>query len=960
MEAYLDIYKAYGSVLEWEIGERINIQDEQCFFLLTEGVIALFFKDYTSEGQDHRPRYYNEYKAPALIPIPKGNKSKFLQIRITRSSKTIKLDLETVNLLNSSLKESLIHLLEKTLNNYPGSFATAKPELTPIAYNLNKNISSPFPTDIATPKPNNCAWLQLEEGDYKLCAKTDLPGCKIFPLTHSIWYRLSGAGKYKVLDSKEVTNSISSFFDEILCFFSLIYTIDLNNMRADIGAAIRQIYTNVESDKGHWNFSNKKLMEIVEPIGDENELLEDTDPLMACLKSIGEHEHISFKSPSNSNKNYTQLDNILRASKVRAMKIKLDNEWYKSDNGAFLGFNKADNSPVAFIPKGSSQYIVIDSNNKNISRLNKDLVEKYSTEAYVFFTPFPDDKITGRSMIKFGFQFVKKELIYALLIGSISAIIALFIPIITGYIFDMVIPNSDLSELGQIFFLLLTVAISMGIMNYAQAITVLRLEGKLNFKLQAAVWDRLLSLKVKFFHTFSSGDLTERSMGVEKIRNVLSGSVLSAAIAFIFSFFYLALLFYYSVKLALVALALGLIIVVFTIIASYYGFKHVMVIRYLETVLTGFLFQVVSGINKIRVTNSEERVFSQWMGRYSFQKRHYAAKRKVNVAGEVFGSLFPIFSAIFILITTHQIIRSGDNFTIGNFISFNNAFLCFQAALLQMSMATVPILTIKPIFNMFKPIIDAESEHSRKNIEPGNLKGNIDIQHLKFKYDDNVHTIIDNLSVKFHQGEYVALVGGSGSGKSTLIRLLLGFEDPIDGQILYDNKNLADIDLQSLRNQMGIVLQNGSLMSGSILYNIIGNSTLTEEDAWEAARKAGCAHEIELLPNKMQTFVKAGEATLSGGQIQRINIARALARKPRILFFDEATSALDNITQKTITNTLSEMNITRIVIAHRLSTIQNAHRILVIDKGYIVEQGSYKELLEQKGAFSELVKRQFA
>ncbi len=960
MEAYLDTYKAYGSLLKWETGERINIQDEQCFYLLTEGALTIFFKDRTPQGQDRRPRYYNEYKAPALIPIPKGNETKFLQMRISHSSKAIKLDIETVNSLDSSLKDSLIHLLENTLNNYPGPFATDKPELSPIAYNYNEDISSSYPTDISIPKPNSCAWLQIAEGDYKLCGKTVLPDCKIYPITHNIWYRLSNTGKYKVIDSVEVTKIIPNFFDEILCFFNLIYDIDLNSMRADIGAAISQIYTNVESDKGHWSFSNKKLMEIVEPIGDENELPEDLDPLMGCLKSIGEHERISFKSPDKPNKNYTQLDNILRASKVRAMKIKLEGDWYKSDNGAYLGFNKADNSPVAFIPKGGSQYIVIDPNNKNVSKLSKELVEEYSTEAYVFFTPFPDEKITGKGMIKFGFQFVKKELLYALLIGSVSAIIALFIPIITGYIFDMVIPNSNLSELGQIFFLLLTVAISMGIMNYAQAVTVLRLEGKLNYKLQAAIWDRLLSLKVKFFHTFSSGDLTERSMGVEKIRNVLSGSVLSAAIAFIFSFFYLALLFYYSVKLALVGLALGLVIVVFTIIASYYGFKHVMVIRYLETVLTGFLFQVVSGINKIRVTNSEERVFSQWMGRYSFQKRHYAAKRKVNVAGEVFGSFFPIFSAIFILITTHQIIWSGENFTIGNFISFNNAFLCFQGALLQMSMATVPILTIKPIFKMFKPIIDAESENSRENIDPGELKGDVNIQHLKFKYDDNVHMVIDNLSVKIHQGEYVALVGGSGSGKSTLIRLLLGFEDPLDGQILYDNKNLAGIDLQALRSQMGIVLQNGSLMSGSILYNIIGNSTLTEEDAWEAARKAGCAHEIELLPNKMQTFVKAGEATLSGGQIQRINIARALARNPRILFFDEATSALDNLTQKTITDTLSEMNITRIVIAHRLSTIKNAHRIMVMDKGSIVEQGSYKELLAQKGIFSELVKRQFA
>lgn len=449
-------------------------------------------------------------------------------------------------------------------------------------------------------------------------------------------------------------------------------------------------------------------------------------------------------------------------------------------------------------------------------------------------------------------------------------------------------------------------------------------------------------------------------MGIEKIRGVLSGAVLTALISFIFSLFYLALLFYYDTKLALIGLALGLVIVAFTIFMSYFGFKHVMVIRHLEVILSGFLFQLINGVNKIRVTDSKERAFSQWVGRYYIQKKHYAGKRKINVAGEVFGAVFPIFSAIFIFMKVHQLLYSGDgDFTVGNYISFNNAFICFQGALLQMSMATVPLLTIKPIYNMFKPIIEAETEHNEESKDPGELKGEISVSNLSFKYEEGQPLILDDISFTIHEGEYVALVGSSGSGKSTLLRLLLGFESPSSGQVNFDHQNLSKIDIRSVRSQIGVVLQNGSLMQGSVLYNIIGNTTLTEEDAWDAARRAGCADEIEKLPEKMHTQINSGDSLLSGGQIQRIIIAKALVKNPKILFFDEATSALDNVTQRVVTDSIDQLDATRIVIAHRLSTIMNANRIIVLDKGKLIEQGTYEELLAKDGFFAELAKRQF-
>ena len=214
-------------------------------------------------------------------------------------------------------------------------------------------------------------------------------------------------------------------------------------------------------------------------------------------------------------------------------------------------------------------------------------------------------------------------------------------------------------------------------------------------------------------------------------------------------------------------------------------------------------------------------------------------------------------------------------------------------------------------------------------------------------------------TLKIRAGEYIAIVGSTGCGKSTLVRLLLGFETPEKGAIYYDGKDVTTLDLRSLRRRIGAVTQDGSLFQGDIYSNIIISAPqLTLAEAWEAAELAGIADDIRAMPMGMQTVISEGQGGISGGQRQRLMIARAVAPKPRILMFDEATSALDNRTQKQVSEALDRLRCTRIVIAHRLSTIKNCDRILVLDKGRIVEDGSYDELIAQNGCFAELVARQ--
>jgi ABC-type bacteriocin/lantibiotic exporter with double-glycine peptidase domain len=260
---------------------------------------------------------------------------------------------------------------------------------------------------------------------------------------------------------------------------------------------------------------------------------------------------------------------------------------------------------------------------------------------------------------------------------------------------------------------------------------------------------------------------------------------------------------------------------------------------------------------------------------------------------------------------------------------------------------------------MAEPILKEVPENSENRQEITNLKGNIELSNLYFRYDEGMPYVIRDLSLKISAGEYIAIVGRTGCGKSSLIRLILGFEKPDKGNVSFDGKDLNILDLVSLRRKIGTVTQDGKLFAGDIFSNIVLSApNLTIDDAWQAAETAGIADDIRALPMGMHTLIQEGGGGISGGQRQRLMIARAIVFKPKILIFDEATSALDNLTQKKVADALDKLDCTRIVVAHRLSTIRNCDRILVLENGGIIEEGTYDELIEKNGFFAELVRKQ--
>ncbi len=682
-------------------------------------------------------------------------------------------------------------------------------------------------------------------------------------------------------------------------------------------------------------------------------------PLLAACKIICDFHEIPFKDNPELNADDLRLEDIAHISGFRTREVMLTESWWQRDNGPLLGFVGDEKRPVALIPNSVKSYDICDPVAGSRVKLTAVLAETLNPEAQSFYRPFPAQVLNGRDLLKMGLKDCWPDLTMVVTVGAGGALLGLFTPWVTGIIFDTVIPEADRGQLWQIVALLLTCACVTLLFNLTKGIAIVRIEGKVDSTLQAAVWDRLLSLPVPFFKQFSVGDLANRGMGINAIRQILSGVAVNAVLTFIFSSFNLALLFYYDWQLALVALVLLGLGIASALSISYLQFFYQRQIMDIEGRLSGVVLQFITGIAKLRITATEDRAFSIWADEFARKKRLSYKSGLVKSSLSSFNIMFPVISLITLF--TWVVWKRADVLSTGDFLAFNSAYVGFQNASLQMAMTVSTALNIFPLYERAKPILQTLPESTESKAHPGVLSGGIEVNHLCFRYLEDGPLILDDISIKIRPGEFVALVGGSGCGKSTLFRLLLGFETPESGSIYYDNQDLITLEIGALRRQLGVVLQNASLLSGDIYKNIIGSANLTIDDAWEAARMVGLDEDIKEMPMTMHTVVPPGGTTLSGGQRQRIIIARALVNKPKILYFDEATSALDNQTQAITSRSLESLAVSRIVIAHRLSTIIHADRIYVMDKGRLVQSGTYAELMADSGGmFAAMAKRQIA
>src|SRR6516162_7625649 len=691
-----------------------------------------------------------------------------------------------------------------------------------------------------------------------------------------------------------------------------------------------------------------------------------SDQTFAVCKLVGEALGIQIVAPPDLRRLKQRLPAIAKASRFRFRSVALRDNWWETDHGPLLAYREQGLAPVGILKNGATHYELVDPETNARQPIDATVAASLCPFAVSFYTPFPERKLGAWDLIKFGVRESKLDMWTILAMGILLGLLGMVTPYFSGQIFDSIIPAAERVELLQFTVGLLAAAFGTFAFELVRAIAVLRLSGKMDYLVQAGVWDRLLALPSIFFREYTAGDLADRALGVDQIRQAVSQAGTQAIVGIVSALIMIAFLFFYNMQMAFVAVGLVVLSVLFPMALNLLQVKHQRKLFYIRGSISGLVLQLINGVNKLRVSGSEDRAFREWARKFAEQKRTaFAAGRLANMTN-VFNQIFPVIctAVIFGMYAwfKDQAAKNGETFKMstGEFIAFNSLFTNILSSFLALAAASLELMIIVPLFERLVPIIEADPEIDQAQAHPGELTGEIEVSHLTFRYAKDGPPILRDVSLHIRPGEFVALVGGSGSGKSTLLRLLLGFEKPEAGAILYDNQDLNSLDLREVRQQVGVVLQSSKLMPTDIYRNIIGSHQLSLNDAWEAARMSGLDRDIKNMPMGMNTVVSEGGGTFSGGQRQRLMVARALVNKPRIIFFDEATSALDNETQRTVTDSLDAMQSTRIVIAHRLSTIINADKIYVLINGEMVQSGTYAELINQPGPFADLAKRQLA
>jgi NHLM bacteriocin system ABC transporter ATP-binding protein len=808
-------------------------------------------------------------------------------------------------------------------------------------------------------------WIRQTAGASHFLGRPDLliPEGALFPLSRAAWLEAQPNAALEVVD--DVSRSAADVWRALELFHTHVLSRIASALDARDDATRQRL---VERESTLKSAVAGALRALASPLQRGAARVEmppeawDT-PLMRACQLIGSTIDVQMKPHPDLIRGLnvkTPVASIAQASGVRYRRVALKDEWWKG-NEPLLAFRRND-EPLALIHRGSRRgYQIADPATGLTSRLDAAALADLNPFAYMFYRPFPQRRMTVSELLAFGLRDSRSELLLIVAMSLATGLLALTTPFITGVLFNSIIPSAQRPELLAVTALLLVSAIVAGLFNMARGFAVLRLQGKLSISLQAALWDRLLGLPLPFFRDFAAGDLAQRSLAFAQIRAILTGATLSALLSGVFSVTSFALLLYYSPILSLWAVLMTCVAVLATVAAGAFGLKFQRRNSEMSGAIYGAVIEFITAIAKFRIAGAERRAFILWVRDFAIQKRTDFDARQVATLMAVFNSVY-VFACTGVLFAINSSVRENGAPTLstGDFLAFLAAFAQFMAAALQMGGAAVGIAAIVPIYERASPILQAlpEVTHTRTTTAPREVLGGVEASHLDFRYRPDTPLVMRDLSFQIKPGEFVAFVGPSGSGKSTLLRLLLGFEQPESGALYYDGMDAAGLDIEAIRRQIGVVLQSGTMLSGSLKDNICGTSWATMDEVWAAARVAALDDEIRAMPMGMHTMVTEGGGGLSGGQRQRVLIARAVIGRPRLLLFDEATSALDNRTQALVSENLRALKATRIVIAHRLSTIVDADRILVMDRGQIVQSGTYQELMAQPGLFRSMAERQ--
>ncbi|MFJ4425444.1 NHLP bacteriocin export ABC transporter permease/ATPase subunit [Streptomyces bobili] len=686
----------------------------------------------------------------------------------------------------------------------------------------------------------------------------------------------------------------------------------------------------------------------------------DADATFAACELVAGAAGIALVEPARTGVGDDRLDpveQIALASRVRTRAVRLDGRWWRDDVGPLVAHRALSGAPVALLWRRGG-YVAVHPATGRETPVEKANAAEFEPRAVMFYRPLPERGLGPLGLLRFSMRGTGRDLTGLLLSGLVTVAIGALVPVATGKVLGEYVPRAQQGLIEQVCLAVLVSAVVAAAFMLLQNMTILRLEGRIEATLQPAVWDRLLRLPTTFFTERSTGELASAAMGISAIRRLLAGLGPSVAQSVTVGAMNLGLLLWYSVPMALAAIGMLVVIAAVFLGLGLWQVRWQRRLVVLSNKLNNQAFQTLRGLPKLRIAAAENYAYAAWAGQFARSRELQQRLGRIKNLSTVLGAVYlPLCSLVMFMLLAGP---ARGTMSAADFLTFNTSMTMLLTSVTSLTGAFVSVVAALPLFEEIRPVLEATPEVRAASTRPGPLSGAVEARRLSFRYSDDGPLVLDDVSFEVRPGEFVAIVGPSGCGKSTLLRLLIGFDRPVSGSVLYDGQDLAALDRSAVRRQCGVVLQHAQPFTGSILDVICGTGSYTPEEAMAAATMAGLAADIERMPMGLHTIV-SGSGSVSGGQRQRLMIAQALIRRPRILYFDEATSALDNETQRTVIDSTRALNATRIVIAHRLSTVLDADRVVVMENGKVAEQGPPSRLLaDPAGRLHELVRRQLA
>lgn len=804
-------------------------------------------------------------------------------------------------------------------------------------------------------------WLTHQQGNGLLFANPDasVEGSTVFPMARTAWVQEKRGHVVSVQSTAEVLTG-HAWWPGITAFQGVLIKALVGRSLANASAAKVRLAHREAADAHTFDHTLRQMLVPIMGGGDNVARGTARESLLRACETLGKLQKIQFTQASDAS---TAVDPVLalcRSSGVKYRQVVLEAQWYANDGVPLLGFMVADGRPVALLPNRGRGYQLYDPADDSVIWVTDDLAKGLKSNAHMFYRPFEPKPLKLRHLALFGLVGTWWDVAGIVALSMLVGLLGLLTPMITGTVFDDVIPSADRARMLEVTVFLLTASVASILLGLSRDYGFLRLETKVETTVQAAVFDRLLSLPAQFFRRYTSGELAQRAFAIGDIRRLLTNSALSGLFAGVFSVFNLAYMLWLHPTLTVLAIALTAVTVLSLLVVSVFFLRIQFSLVEKHALFAGLTLQLLSAMPKLRVAGAERRGFARWMGLSTEISALGLQAERISQRFGLFNTLWGPLSlaAVYGLIGWLLMRPQGAGLSTGELMAFSSAYGAFSGAMVQMTQVGLGLLAAVPMYRSIKPILDAVPEVDASRPLAPRLTGHIELSHVTFRYHPDTPVVLNKLSLVIEPGQFVAIVGPSGAGKSSVFRLLLGFEQPESGSVMFDGHDLPQFDAASVRQQMGVVLQGARLFRGELFENIACGIPCTMDEAWDAARQAGLSEDIQAMPMGMKTIVGEDGAGLSGGQRQRLMIARAIVGKPKILLFDEATSALDNRTQGIVSRSLESLSVTRVVIAHRLSTIVKADRIFVIDGGNVVQAGTYEELMQQQGLFAELAKRQ--